>query len=88
MTRDRTGPRRRSPKACPRRRRGTDPSGRVVGMNGVKCALITDRAHTRATTTVRDAESLVQVQVAHIRANEARDVKPTWAFMLAPSMYT
>jgi hypothetical protein len=46
-----------------------------------------DRAHARAAAAVRDAEGLVQVQVADVGADVAgRGQSPTWAFMLAPSM--
>ena len=44
----------------------------MIRHEGRQVRLDTDRAHTRATTTVRNAESLVQVQVAHIRTNETR----------------
>ena len=48
-----------------------------------------DRSHAGPAAAMWDAEGLVQVQVAHIRA----DVPPGWsgptcAFILAPSMYT
>jgi hypothetical protein len=45
-----------------------------------------DRPHAGAAAAVRNAEGLVQVQVADIGADVAGLVSPTWAFMLAPSM--
>ena len=46
-----------------------------------------DRAHARAAAAVRDAEGLVQVEVADVGADVAPgDVRPTCAFMFAPSM--
>ena len=47
-----------------------------------------DRAHARAAAAVRDAEGLVQVEVADVGADVAGRHSPTCAFMLAPSMYT
>jgi hypothetical protein len=35
-----------------------------------------DGAHARAASAMRDAERLVQVQVAHVRADEARGRQP------------
>ena len=46
-----------------------------------------DRAHARTAAAVRDAEGLVQVQVADVGADPRRaSVRPTCAFMFAPSM--
>lgn len=49
---------------------------RVCGQVGGQVCLDTNGTHTRATTTVRDAEGLVQVQVAHISTNDARGSEP------------
>ena len=45
-----------------------------------------DRAHARTAAAVRDAEGLVQVQVADVGADAPGLASPTSAFMLAPSM--
>jgi hypothetical protein len=45
-----------------------------------------DRAHARAAAAVRDAERLVQVEVADVGADVAGPAEPTCAFMFAPSM--
>ena len=45
-----------------------------------------NRPHSGTAAAVRDAERLVQIQMAHIRANESGQDSPTCAFILAPSM--
>ena len=60
---------------------------RVAGQEGREVRGDRDRPHARAAAAVRDAEGLVQVQVADVGADVARaGVRPTWAFMFAPSM--
>ena len=44
----------------------------MAGHEGREVRLHTDRAHAGAAAAVRDAERLVQVQVAHVSANVAR----------------
>jgi hypothetical protein len=62
----------------PRPARGREERGEVLDH--------ADRAHAGAAAAVRDAEGLVQVEVADIGADVARRQSPTWAFMFAPSM--
>jgi hypothetical protein len=45
-----------------------------------------DRPDAGAAAAMRNAEGLVQVQMADIGADQAGLVSPTCAFMLAPSM--
>ena len=44
------------------------------------------RAHAGPAAAVRNAEGLVQVQVAHVAAESPGAATPTSAFMLAPSI--
>jgi hypothetical protein len=45
-----------------------------------------NRPDARSAAAVRNAKRLVQIQMAHVRADEAGAVRPTCAFMFAPSM--
>ena len=59
----------------------------MAGQEGRQVRRHADRAHARAAAAVRNAEGLVQVQVADVGADVARAGSgPTCAFMLAPSM--
>jgi hypothetical protein len=73
----------RSPFAC---RGATTGTHRVAGQERREVRRHADRAHARAAAAVRDAERLVQVQVADVGAEVAGRHRPTCAFMLAPSM--
>ena len=80
----------RCPRA-PRRRRGCSRAAhrhhRVAGQERRQVRRDADRPHARPAAAVRDAEGLVQVQVADVGAEVARAGRgPTCAFMLAPSM--
>ena len=44
----------------------------VRGQEGCEVSLDSDGSHAGAASTVRDAEGLVQVQVAHVGADDAR----------------
>jgi hypothetical protein len=75
--------------ALPQGAEQTAPSlnrGAVAGQEGHELFGHADRADARAAAAVRDAEGLVQVEVADVRADEAGLVRPTCAFMFAPSM--
>jgi hypothetical protein len=58
----------------------------VAGQEGHELFGHADRADAGAAAAVRDAEGFVEVEVADIGADEAGLVRPTWAFMFAPSM--
>ena len=62
---------------------------RWPGKNSNEMFRDANRPHARAAAAVRDAEGLVQIQVANVRADVAgRRQRPTCAFMFAPSIYT
>jgi hypothetical protein len=57
----------------------------MARQEGREVRLDADRAHAGAAAAVRDAEGLVQVEVADVGAVVAGRDRPTCAFMLAPS---
>ena len=62
-------------------------AARRVGKEGHEVRGDADRADARSAAAVRDRKGLVQIEMANIRAAcGPATVRPTWAFMFAPSM--
>ena len=61
--------------------------GNWCGLGGNQVCGDRDRPHARPAAAMRDAEGLVQVDVADIGADQRRGfARPASAFMFAPSM--